>query len=208
MKKTIAACVAGLTVGVLGLAPSASAATGTQRFSLLVHFTDEEVSSCMVVAIGPISGVGSCLLAGEDGEVVRATLPAGDVDLIANRVRRRVTSTRNPACSGSRRPTPSPSPGCPERTPRRPGRPPGTRVARSSTPTRRAAAIVRTATAWSWPAPPGRRRSDLAATPAARVNDKRNIEISPSRRPLVVGLGSCKARQRLSTSLRRLGGSG
>jgi hypothetical protein len=69
---------------LVGLAGPASAATGAERFTVIVR-SGSAGDSCTIVAAGPISGVGSCVIenVSEEETIVHATISGSSFDLIA-----------------------------------------------------------------------------------------------------------------------------
>jgi len=73
---------------VVGMAGPASAATNNQRFTIVARFSNDQTTSCRVVATGPIQGAGTCTTSFEDDNVtlVHIVLPNGTVELRAEQV--------------------------------------------------------------------------------------------------------------------------
>src|SRR5436309_1283644 len=83
MSRKLIRGVVGVAVGMLAwTGPALAATTGVQRFTVVLQ-DGPDASSCTVVASGPISGVGSCVLEEQSEEVavLHITLPNGTLDV-------------------------------------------------------------------------------------------------------------------------------
>jgi hypothetical protein len=88
MLKRAVGVLAGATIALAGWAiPASAATTGTQRFTFIVR-DSASGESCTVIATGPISGAGTCVLedVSEEVTVVHVTLPGGRFDFTATSV--------------------------------------------------------------------------------------------------------------------------